>query len=292
MPVRDRSESTLRRKAGALLCGVVGLAIVAAPAHAAPDDEAIAADEPAAPAAVAGAHVDIMANLNNWVFGGHGVVMNPEDHFLGLQVELQIDELERLCKLTVAQREKLKRAATIDTRRFLADLEAMRQRCAELDQNDPQVLNQIWPQIQPLRDRFASGLYNEGSFFAKVRRQTLTPEQAASYRAEVIERRELRRRADVAMTLMMVEEKVPLTDAQHAKLAEILLETGREIRTTHQLKTWMLMIQLSKLPEERVKPLFDERQWRLFLKLTAQYRNVVLPVDPRARMREEEDDVD
>ena len=94
------------------------------------------------------------------------------------------------------------------------------------------------------------------------------------------------------MTLITVEEKVALTDAQHAKLAEILLETGREIRTTNQLKTWMLMIQLSKLPEERVKPLFDERQWRLFLKLTAQYRNVVLPVDPRARMREEEDDVD
>ncbi|MEX2139254.1 MAG: hypothetical protein WD894_08340 [Pirellulales bacterium] len=218
--------------------------------------------------------VDV-ANIDQWIFQGRGNADSARQR-LQSALQLQIDELHRVCELTDAQKRKLSLAARGDIRQFFEQVEAIREKFGAL-QNDANAFNGIWQEIQPLQQKLSRGLFGETSFFAKTLRKTLTPEQTVKYKANVEERRKYRYRAMVEVGVTTLENSVPLRHEQHTALVKLLLEKTQPPQTFGQHDNYVILHQLSTLPENEVKALLDERQWALLQRQVGQFRGM-LPV--------------
>jgi hypothetical protein len=265
------SMTTFQGPRRSLFAAVLVALSACAPLLAAPDDT-----EPAAGAEGVQQQRQVFideANLDQWIFQGQGNADNARRQ-LQSRLKLQIDDADRVCQLSSAQKEKLALAAEGDIKLFFEEVSQVREKFRAV-QTDPNAFNQIWQEIQPLQQRMAKGLFGETSFFAKTLRKILSREQLENYRAKDNERRMYRYRASIEAALAKLESSVPLTDEQSEKLTRLLLENSSPPQTFGQYDYYVVVHQLSKLPEDRLKPLFSDRQWELLDHQFGQYRNLV-----------------
>jgi hypothetical protein len=110
---------------------------------------------------------------------------------------------------------------------------------------------------------FQSGLFDHDSMFQKTLKNTLNPDQFEHYVKLELARREFRYRAKVELVVAMMETSLPLKDEQREKLITLLIENGQRPRSFGQWDYYVIMWNLSKIPEEKVKPLFDKAEWRV-----------------------------
>jgi hypothetical protein len=239
---------------------------------AAPDDVVAA---PAAEAAVEERVFIDEANFDQWIFQGRGDT-NTARQRIQSALQLQIDEVHRVCDLSADQTEKLKLAGKGDTKRFFEEVEVAREKFRAV-QNDPNAFNGIWQDIQPLQQKLSHGLFGDKSFFAKILRKSLTPEQSDKYQASLDERRQYRYRVMVEVGITSLENSVPLRDEQHRALVKLVLETTQPPQAFGRYENYVIMHQLSSLPEKEVKAVLNERQWALLDRQLAQFRGI-LPV--------------
>lgn len=221
---------------------------------AAPDDV-----EPVEKAVAEGEFNIDESNFDQWVFQGNGNASAGKER-LKARLNLQVAEIDRLCGLTSEQKNKLLLAARGDTKRFFDQVEEVRKKflAVRMDQN---AFNNIWQDIQPLQRQVSAGLYGETSLFYKSLQRTLTDEQLRRYREVQDERRKYRYRASIEVVLTNLENSVPLKHAQHTALVKLILEETSTPIAFGQYDQYLIMHQLSKLGEAKVKPLLDERQW-------------------------------
>jgi len=262
----------LCRLIGRLLTIAVVLTIVGAgPVARAQDDE----EEEPAPAAPAG-RVFMMndAQFDQWVFGNMGqgnavVARNRLDSLLTLHV----DDLERACGLTPAQKKKFVLAGRGDIKRFFDRVEEMRKKFDKV-KNDQNAFGQIWQEIRPLQSTFNAGLFGEGSIFSKALKTTLSSEQTA--RHERVERDRLLYRywARVDLALELLNNAVGFTAEQSEQLLKLLAEETRPPKRLGQNDYYAVLYQIALVPEAKVKPIFDEVQWRLLSRQLAQAKGL------------------
>ena len=178
------------------------------------------------------------------------------------KLKLQLDELQRVCGITEAQKLKLTLAASSDIKRFFDEVDKVRKKIkgGKLDQNE---WNNIWQEIQPLRIKQSTGLFGDASFFAKTVRKTLSEEQIQKYELVVNERRKFRYRASLEVVVTNLESTVPLRHTQHEAIVKLLLDETQPPPTFGQYDQYLVMHQLGKLAEPKLKPLLDEHQWKL-----------------------------
>ena len=240
-------------------------------AFAAPDDVEPA---PAAAEGIERAQVFVdEANFDQWIFQGRGDA-NSARQRIQSALQLQIDELHRVCELSDAQKQKLALAGHGDTKRFFEEVEAVREKFRAV-QNDANAFNGIWQHIQPLQQKLSRGLFGETSFFAKTLKKTLTPEQIAKHQANLDQRRQYRYRAMVEVGITALENSVPLRHDQHAALVKLLLEKTQPPEAFGQHDNYVIMHQLSTLPEKEVKAVLDERQWELLERQLDRFRGIL-----------------
>jgi hypothetical protein len=178
-----------------------------------------------------------------------------------------------VCDLSEDQTEKLKLAGKGDAKRFFAEVEVAREKFRAV-QNDPNAFNGIWQDIQPLQQKLSHGLFGDSSFFAKTLTKTLTPEQADRHQANLDERRQFRYRVLVEVGITSLENSVPLRHNQHQALVKLLLEKTRPPQAFGRYDNYVIMHQLSTLPEQEVKAVLNERQWELLERQLAQFRGM------------------
>ena len=189
------------------------------------------------------------------------------------KLKLQLDELHRVCGITDAQKQKLTLAASSDIKRFFDDVDRIRKKvkAGKIDQN---AWNNIWQEIQPLRNRQSAGLFGDTSFFAKTVRKTLTEEQIQKYDVVVKERRKFRYRATLEVAVTNLASTVPLRHTQHEAIVKLLLEETQPPPTFGQYDQYLVMHQLGKLAEPKLKPLLEEHQWKLLEGQIQQYKGM------------------
>ncbi len=189
------------------------------------------------------------------------------------RLKLQLDELQRVCGITEAQKQKLTLAASSDIKRFFDEVDRIRKKVkgGKLDQNE---WNNIWQEIQPLRNRQTSGLFGDTSFFAKTVRKSLTEEQIQKYDVVVNERRKFRYRASLEVVVTNLASTVPLRHTQHEAIVKLLLDETQPPPTFGQYDQYFVMYQLEKLAEPKIKPLLDEHQWKLLEVQIQQYKGM------------------
>ncbi len=192
---------------------------------------------------------------------------------LETRLKLQLDELRRICGLTDEQSQKLKLAASFDVKRFFDEVDAVRRKYQK-SKHDQNAWNQIWQEIHPLQLKMATGLFGESSFFGKSIRKTLSEEQLVSYTAFVNERRRYRYRATIEVVLTNIESSMPLSHLQRNAFVKLLDEETPAPASFGQYDQHVVMYNLSTLPESKIRPLLDERQWTQLSTQVKQYREM------------------
>lgn len=260
----------LRLLSLALLAAFVGCAgAQAQPKAAAPAPQQKAA--PPAPVAVARPVVPD-EQFDQWVFQQDRTAAGARQRLDSL-LALRVEDIERACKLTDAQMKKLQLMGRGDIKRFFDRCERVKQRF-QLIKHDEQKFQEIWQDISPLQMTLQAGLFHEASLLYKSLPNTLSGEQLARYDAMARERHEFRHRANIELVVAMLEQGMPLRDAQRRDLITLLTNQTKPARKSSQYDYYVLLFQLDRLPEEKLKLLFDGTQWNALNRQLAQYKGM------------------
>lgn len=198
--------------------------------------------------------------IDQWIFGSGRNAQQAKKR-LESQLTLRIEELDRVCALTEIQKRKLRLAGQGDVKRLFDDMAIIKKKFDKL-RNDQNAINQIFQEIQPLQTRIAAGIFQTESFYQKSVLKTLTVEQAAQLEQLDIDRRKFRYHAKILLALTVMDAGVPLRDEQRQKLIKILQEETRPPKRFGQVDYFVVLYQMAKLPEEKIKPIFDDAQWK------------------------------
>jgi hypothetical protein len=239
------------------LLALAVMLLLAIPGQAQPEDDE--KDDAPKPAPIAVVSDD---NFDAWIFqnntNGSGTVRQRLDRLLVLKVE----SIDRACKLTRAQRKKLLLAGKGDIKSFFVLYDKAKQHFDELKFDQQRLFQVIWKEIQPIQFLWQSGLFDERSILIKSLSNTLTSEQFATYDASARERREYQHRAMIELGVAMLEQNTPLLEAQRRDLIALLAKNTRPLRRGDIYAYYVIMYQMTQLPEEKLKTILDPVQWK------------------------------
>jgi hypothetical protein len=250
-----------------LLAAIAGLGILGAAQLASAQEEEEEVEDNAQMLMAAPAVVVSDQQFEQWVFGG-GRNRTAGRQRLTTLLTLQIDDLDRACMLTDPQKARLRLAGRGDIVRFFERVDDTRKKF-DLVKNDQNKINQIFQDIQPLQSALNTGLFGDGSIFMKTLRKTLNEEQAAQYDKLQREKNQFRYWAKVNLAVAMLDQAVGMTAEQRRRLEKVLVEETRPPAKFGQYDYYVVLYQAANLPEEKLKPIFDDVQWRL---LTRQFQ--------------------
>lgn len=200
-------------------------------------------------------------NFEQWVYGGPGrtnVVRNEMESNLLLKV----GELERTCKLTQTQKQKLILAGHGDIKHFL-DKVADAYKVFEENRYNQAGMNLIIQETQPLAALLRNGLFNDDSIYARTIGTTLDANQSKTFRQAILDRRQFHHRSNVVFAVARLDQWICFTEEQRQKLTEVVLrETRPSKRSAGQYDITVVMFKIGKIDVEKLQPIFDESRWK------------------------------
>jgi hypothetical protein len=217
--------------------------------------------------------------LERSVFQQYGTASGARRH-LDLELAMQIREIGRTCKLADSQKHKLQLAGRGDIKRFFDRYEEVKRK-AEATEQDEQVVQEIPQDINALQMNLQAGLFHDDSLLIKSLPNTLTGNQLARYNALARELRASRHRENIQRAAASFQrwfqvirrnQNVTLRKEQREKLITLMTQETKPSPHPGPYDTQVILVQLSRLPEERLKPLFDEDQWPIVSQQLAGYQ--------------------
>jgi hypothetical protein len=209
-------------------------------------------------------------NFDQWVFGGRGNAASIRKRF-DSQLTVQVEELERMCGLSETQKKKLQLAGRGDVKRLFDQVDELRKKF-QLVKNDQNKFNEFWQDVQPFQVVFSQGAFGAGSFFSKTLKNTLTSEQVARFQAADRERRMFQYRSAVEAVIDMLDQVVSFRAEQRQKIVNLLVERKKLPRVFGQYNYYLVLYQVSQLPEANLKEFLDEPQIKALNKVFNQVR--------------------
>jgi hypothetical protein len=117
-------------------------------------------------------------------------------------------------------------------------------------------------------------VFNDDSLLHKSLRNTLTGEQFTRYDTVVRERGASQHRANIERVVTMIEQNTPLRDAQRREFITLLTNETKPARTQSQYDFYLIALQIGRLPEAKLKPLFDDTQWKAVTEFLNRYKGI------------------
>lgn len=209
-------------------------------------------------------------NIDAWVYGNQ----SRGREWIEASLKQRVDEIGRVCQLTDMQKEKLILAGAGDIQHFESRVDELRAQCKAGTIAADQY-NRVYQSSLPLRATLQQGLFGGGSLFHKTLLSTLRPEQVALCEQTDRERRVFRYRARVELLVAQLDAILGLRDEQRRQLIQLILDKTRPPRVFGQTDRFLVMIQMTRLPEESLKSLLDAGQWREMQKQLANAKRMV-----------------
>ncbi len=209
-----------------------------------------------------------LPDFDQWVLNGQ-----RRDQFEGglkSQLALQIDAINCACEISSAQREKLELAGEGDLKRLSRTIEQLREKYREIGQ-DQQKFQAIAGDVSMLQMKVQSGAFDDSSLFHKVLRQTLDTEQTVRFERQERERRKFRYEAKIELVVSNLENAISLRAEQRQRLVKLLLDETEPPKKFGQYDFYLVLCQTRKLGEAKLRPIFDDAQWRSLKKVLDQY---------------------
>jgi hypothetical protein len=190
---------------------------------------------------------------------------------LELRLAGRIRELDADCYLTAAQVKKLELAGRGDIKRFMDRVDNIR-RTLEDPRSSVEDLRAARLGMIELDANAIKRLFGDDSLLCKTLAGMLDPEQVAAREKAIFGRNVIRHRTAVAAATTAIQANLDMNDEQCKRFAELLL---RETRAPRRFGTApdvaLVLFQASRIPEERIRPIFDDAQWRILSRWMAIY---------------------
>lgn len=185
-------------------------------------------------------------------------------------LQTQINLVATSTGLNDEQRRRLEIAGKGDIARFYGTVELLKRKYpgGTLSQEK---FNQMWTDIQPLTNRLSAGLHGRRSLFEKVLPVILDESQWGTYSAEIQARQARHYRAKIEAAVVILDQRVPMTDDQRKRFVSVALEKSTPPAVFGQNDFYVILWKMSQLPETDLKPIFDEKEWKV---LSAQFDQV------------------
>src|SRR5262249_20632359 len=100
------------------------------------------------------------------------------------------------------------------------------------------------------------------------------PEQAEKYEEVVRDRTLYRYWARVDLAMELLNNEVGFTDDQRRRLVKLLHEETNPPRTLGRNGYYVVLYQLSRIPEAKIKPVFEDFQWKVLKRQLDQGRGM------------------
>lgn len=199
-------------------------------------------------------------NFDQWVFGGGKGAATVRASFDAL-LAMHLDEIDRACGLSDAQKAKLRLAGRGDVKRIF-DVYAEKKKKFQVVKADQNRINEVLQDIQPLQAIIAAGPFGEGSLFVKTLGKTLEPAQNERFERIAVEKRKYRYRARVELAVSILDNYAGMNADQRRRLVDVLVDETRPPKKFGRYDYQVVMYQASRLPESKLRPIFDDDQWR------------------------------
>jgi hypothetical protein len=182
---------------------------------------------------------------------------------LEMRLKGRVRELDAECHLTAAQVKKLQLAGRGDIKRYMDRVNSIA-RTMEDPQSSIDDLRAARVEMRDLDSRASQRLFGDDSLFSKTLAGTLELDQVAEREKAFRERNVVRHRAAVKSAVKTLQTNLGMNDEQATRLAELLFKEARPPRKFGNAPDVALVLfQASRIPEERIRPIFDDAQWRI-----------------------------
>lgn len=199
-------------------------------------------------------------NFEQWIFREFQNAAGARGRLDSL-LTLNIESVAQVCGLTESQRQKLWLAGRGDIKRFFERVDELRRKF-QLVKTDQNRIQELFRDVQPLHATFTAGPFGETSIFFKALKNTLTSEQGSLYEEAARERRQFLYRARVEELVVKLDEALTLRAAQRRQLEKTLLEETVPPAQFGVYDDYVMLWQAARIPEDKLKPVFDGPQWR------------------------------
>jgi hypothetical protein len=174
----------------------------------------------------------------------------------------RVDHLEHAGRLADRQAKKLQAAGHGDIKRFFDGVADARQRIRTIE--DRRALAQEVARLtSSLAEEKAALQEVAGPIFTKAVARTLTDDQRAALEQDARDRLAFRHRADVRWTAVILARSLGLVDDRRRRLESLLIELTRPPNKFGIMDYMIVMYQTSRIPEDKIRPIFDDVQWRV-----------------------------
>jgi hypothetical protein len=201
---------------------------------------------------------DTAATIDSYVYGGDE---SRRRELLEESLQLKINEIGKTFGLSDRDKEKLELAGKGDVGRFIRRVDQLKDKWPP-DRAPEAQHNALARETWPLANALGQGLFEHDSLFFKALAATLRSDQLARYEQIGHERRRYRYQAHLELVLMQLNSFLGLSNDQRNRLANLIADKTHPIRCPDGLECRVVLAQMSRLPAENLRPLFDASQWR------------------------------
>jgi hypothetical protein len=188
-------------------------------------------------------------------------------------LSLQVESVGRTCGVSELDRKKLLLAGRGDIKRFFERVEEKRKKFDKV-KTDQNKVGEIYQELLPLQIALNTGLFGDGSLYSKTLKRVLSAEDEARYQQVISERNRFRYRARVELAVAQLDQSVGFRDDQRRKLIELILRETPPPARFGQYDYYLVLYQTSRIPEEKIKTIFDEKQWAFLSRQLNQGRGI------------------
>jgi hypothetical protein len=188
----------------------------------------------------------------------------------------QVRKLTAQCQLREDQSKKLQLAGHGDIKRFMDRIEhvakLMEDSASSIDDLRAARIEIQALRMQTQRTPANERLFGEDSLLGKTLTAMLDPHQAAARRQALIEKNRESHKAAIESAARTLQTNLNLSAGQRDRLTKLLLKETRPPRKFGTAPDVALVLfQLSRISEEKTRPIFDDAQWRIVGQWTASY---------------------
>lgn len=217
--------------------------------------------------------------IMSWIFNNRQSTDRVREELEEI-IQTRIDLIVAACDLSPEQRAKLELAGAGDIHRFFNEYAALRRtiRMGNVSIEEYQEINQ---KVQPVRQKYSAGLHSRESLFAKAVPYVLDARQQSQYAEFERARRKRQYESMVRGTVALIENEIPLSNDQREKFLKLILaeEAPLRVDVVSYYHVYLVLYRISKIPEEQLKPIFLENEWKVMKPLINRgqaYRQVLI----------------
>ncbi len=184
--------------------------------------------------------------------------------------KILVDACAEALQLEEEQVEQLRFACRGDVIRVMQEITELDIHTRHVDMQEmgrnQEEMQKIWPLVMPARSKIDEGLHSKGSLFEKSLKSILTAEQQVSFEKQNREKQTRLIVATTKLTLLEFEKQVPLTADQRNRIIKLVEESPKPKLVSEGMAYYLGIVVLSKLPEDKVREILKEEQFKTFKK--------------------------